>query len=273
LADIGGVGGVGLLLDVSAGSTRVSNVKVWYTGWDGKAFINKKGDGILVLSGGVLLNNVEAQDTAGNGLTLQRVSDVAVVGFRSQDAGRAEGGEYSALELRGVSCSTMVGVQARGNLSGKQYASHAISLSSGSVNNAIIAGAIANEFTGETLSIDSQIRQQNFVMMNGVASTGASPSAQRAVKKVSRVKPTDVLVIDDSTTLQIVDSDRPVRELTLRLPKELDGRQVTVAASVQIYKITILGSKEVKNAPSELAAGGSFSVVYDVGTDTWYRVN
>jgi hypothetical protein len=138
LADIGATAKSGLLLDLNAGSTRVSSVKSWYTGWNGSAFTGIDGDGVRVLSGGVILTNIETQDNGANGLYINGVSDVTVAGFRSQDAGRAASNTYSAIKLNSASNNTIMGAYARGVVSGTQYAAYAVSTSGGSAHNTMV---------------------------------------------------------------------------------------------------------------------------------------
>lgn len=79
--------------------------------------------------------------------------------------------------------------------------------------------------------------------------------------------------IADNTTLLVMQPGGAYATGTLTLPASpADGNRVAISTTQAVTAITISASHTINNAPTTLAAGQGFALVYLAANTAWYRV-
>ncbi|MEX0848906.1 MAG: hypothetical protein WD055_01655 [Candidatus Dependentiae bacterium] len=83
----------------------------------------------------------------------------------------------------------------------------------------------------------------------------------------------DTVLISDETDMLILNPAGVLATLTITLPSENidNGQTVTIASDMEITAVTLNGGT-INGAITTLAANGFAQYIYELSTDTWYRI-
>lgn len=145
--DVGGTGKSGIYLTASGGSSRMNNVKSWFTGFNGSVFSGTDGAGFWIQCPDVVMASVHAESNGTYGIFIDNaVEHVAITSFNIENCGQVTANTYSGLYIHNafncVLTGTIYGIPAIGGGQGK----YAIEIDGTSTGHSIIVGANPADF-------------------------------------------------------------------------------------------------------------------------------